>query len=132
MALKVFKTRQLSFSLPNKVGLLFGASEAIAAAKINIEAFCAYEMEDEAYFMLITDDPQKTKRVVQKMGAQVESDGVLCIEAPNKIGQLQAIAKKIADAGIDIYFAYTSPGKGRTATLIFKTANDGKVIKALS
>lgn len=132
MAIKASKAKQISFSLPNKIGLMFEVAEALAAAGVNIEAICVYEMEEEGYFMLVTDNFAKAKRVIAKMTDEINSVDVFYVEVPNKPGQLQAVSKKIADAGVDIEYIYGSPGKGRTATLVFKTDDDRKAIKALS
>jgi hypothetical protein len=126
------KLKQLSFSLPNKVGLLAQVASALSQAKVNIEAICAYEMADKGYFRVVTDNNAKAKKVLAKMGANVEVEDVLIVGVPNKVGQLQKLAKKISDAGVDIYYAYGSPGAGKTTCLVFKTANDGKALKAIN
>jgi hypothetical protein len=126
------KLKQLSFSLPNKVGLLAQVATAISQAKVNIEAICAYEMDDRGFFMVVTDSNAKAKKVLAKMGANVEVEDVLVVGVPNKVGQLQKLAKKIADAGVDIYYCYGSPGAGKKTCLVFKTANDGKALKAIN
>jgi hypothetical protein len=129
---KASKVKQLSFSMPNNVGLLMEVTEALAKAKINIEAVCAYAWEElDAYFMIVTDNNTKAKNVISKMGAKVEVEEVIALEVPNKAGQLNKAAKKIATAGIDIYYLYGSPAKGKM-TLIFKTENDKKALKALA
>ena len=128
---KANKVKQLSFSMPNKVGLLMEVSEALAKAKINIEAVCAYEWEKEAAFMIVTNNNSKAKNVISKMGAKVEVEDVIALEVPNKVGQLHKAAKTVSTAGIDIYYIYGSPAKGKM-TLILKTENDKKVLKALA
>jgi len=132
MAIKVTKAKQLSFSLPNKVGLMFEVAAAIAAEKVNLEAICAYEMEDQGWFMLIADNTAKAKRAISKLTKEVQADDVFYVEVPNRPGQLEAVSRKISDAGIDIEYIYGSPGKGRAAVLVFKTANDRKALRALS
>ncbi len=131
MAMKVTKAKQIGFSLPNKVGLMAEVAEALAAAKVNIEAICAYEMEDEGYFMLVTDDTAKAKKALSKLTKEILSDDVFYVEVPNKPGQLGVVSRKLSDAGIDVQYIYGSPGKGRTAVLVFKTENDRKAMKAL-
>ena len=126
------KLKQLSFSLPNKVGLLAQVASAVSQAKVNIEAICAYEMDYKGYFMMVTDNNAKAKKVLAKMGANVEVEDVLIVTVPNKVGQLQKLAKQIADAGVDIYYAYGSPGAVKTTCLVFKTANDTKALKAIN
>ena len=128
---KARHVKQLSFSLPNKIGLLAEVTAALAKAKINIEAICAYE-RGYGFFMMITNSIAKAKKVLAKMGAVVHEEDVITVEVPNKVGQLEKISKAVADAGIDIMFVYGSPGKGRTATLVLKTANDKKALKLVS
>lgn len=132
MAIKVSKAKQLNFSLPNKIGLLFEVAAALTAAGVNIEAVCAYDTDEEGYFMLVADNAAKAKKVITKMAGEVKSVDVFYVEVPNKPGQLQAVSKKISDAGVDIEYMYGSPGKGKTATLVFKTDDDRKAIKVLS
>ena len=58
-------------------------------------------------------------------------DDMITVEMPNKVGELQKVAKKISDAGIDINYIYGSPMKGKM-TIILKTANDKKALKVLN
>ncbi len=132
MAIKVTKAKQIGFSLPNKIGLMAEVAEALAAAKVNIEAICAYEMEDEGYFMLVADNTAKAKKALSRLSKEIISDDVFYVEVPNRPGQLEAVSRKISDAGIDVQYIYGSPGKGRTAVLVFKTDNDRKAMKALA
>jgi hypothetical protein len=127
---KTVKMKQLSFSLPNRIGLLSELSTFLTAAKINIEAICAYGMGDEGYFMIVTDRNAKAKKVVSQMGAEVTVEEVIVVEMPNKVGQLRQVAKQISDAGVDIHYIYGSPMKGKMAVIV-KTADDKKAIRAL-
>jgi hypothetical protein len=128
---KAMTIKQLSFSLPNRIGLLSELSSFLTAAKINIEAICAYGMGDEGYFMIVTDDNAKAKKVISQMGAEVKLEEVIAVEMPNKVGQLRGAAKEISDAGVDIHYVYGSPVRGKM-TVIFKTADNKKVLKALT
>jgi hypothetical protein len=128
---KAMKMKQLSFSLPNRIGLLSELSSFLTAAKINIEAICAYGMGEEGHFMIVTDNNSKAKKVISQMGAEVTVEEVIAAEIPNKVGQLRQVAKQISDAGVDIHYVYGSPVKGKM-TLIFKTADDKRVLKALT
>lgn len=128
---KAVKSKQLIFSLPNKIGLLAEVAAALAAAKVNIEAICAYE-RGYGYFMMVTDNNAKAKKVISKMGAEVHIEDVMALEVPNRVGQLEKVSKKIADAGIDIHFIYGSPGKGKTAVLVLKTGDDKKTMKLIN
>lgn len=127
---KAMKAKQLSFCLPSKIGLLSEVSAFITTGKINIEGICAYEMGDQGFFMLITDNQTKAKKILSHTGAKVSVDDIITVEIPNKVGELQKVVKKISDAGIDINYIYGSPVKGKM-TLILKTVNDKKALTVL-
>jgi hypothetical protein len=127
---KAMLIKQLSFSLPNRIGLLSELCSFLTAAKINIEAICAYGMGDEGYFMIVTDNNAKAKKVISQMGAEVKVEEVIAVEMPNRAGQLRETAKEISDTGVDIHTVYGSPVRGKM-TVIFKTADNKKAVKAL-
>jgi formyltetrahydrofolate hydrolase len=79
---KAMKMKQLSFSLPNRIGMLSELSSFLTAAKINIEAICAYGMGDEGYFMIVTDNNTKAKKVISQMGANEEGLPPVTSEKP--------------------------------------------------
>lgn len=129
---KAKKAKQLSFVMPNKVGLLSEITGAVASANINITAICAYGMGKKAYFMLLTENNAKAKKALGSLKAKVEEEDVVTVELPNKTGEIQKIAKKIAEAGIDIIYMYGTAGAGKFSTGVLKTENDNKAIKAIN
>jgi len=128
---KARKVKQLSFSLPNKIGLLAEVTGALAAVDVNIEAICAYE-RGYGFFMMVTDNHTKAKNVITKMEGVVHLEDVIAVELPNKVGQLEKVMKKVAKAGIDTLFVYGSPGDGKNGVMVLKTANDRKAMKLLN
>jgi hypothetical protein len=129
---KARKVKEISFTMSNKVGLLSEVTTAIAKAKVNITAICAYAMENSATFMLTTDSNAKAKKALAPLGVSVEEADVVEVEVPNKSGELQKVAKRIADAGIGIEYMYATAGAGKSTTCVFKTANDMKAIKVIN
>jgi hypothetical protein len=128
---KARKVKEISFSMANKVGLLSEVTTAIAGAKVNINAICAYGMENNAFFMLTSSSNAKAKKALANLGVGIEEKDVVEVEMPNKPGELQKVAKKIADAGIDIEYVYATGG-GSKETCIFKSADDQKAIKVIN
>jgi len=59
---KVKRAKQISFSMPDRAGLLSEVTNAVSGAKVNISAICAYAMENTAYFMMTTESNAKAKR----------------------------------------------------------------------
>jgi len=129
---KAKKAKQISLAMANKVGLLSEVTAAVAKAKVNITAICAYGMENNAYIMLTTESNAKAKKALTPLGVGIEEQDVIEVELLNKAGELQKVAKKIADAGIDIEYMYAAAGTGKTAICIFKTTDDPKAIKVIN
>jgi len=71
---KAMKSKQFTFSLPNRIGLLSEVATALADAKVNIEAICAYE-RGYGFFMMIADDPAKAKKGAHPDGSQSARGG---------------------------------------------------------
>ena len=125
---KAKKLKQLSFTMPKRAGLLSEVSAVVATAKVNFNSICAYEVEDKAYFMLTTDSNARSKKALAKLGIETKEDEVVAVEMPNKIGELQKVAKKIADAGININYVYGTTGIGKSSICVFKTSDNTKAI----
>ena len=128
---KIMKLKQLAFVVPNRVGLLSELTTFLANGKINIEALCAYGRGPEGVFMIVTDNNAKAKKILTQMGAEVKVEEIIAVELPNRPGQLQKVAKKVSDALVDIQYVYGSPSGGKM-TVVFKTADDKKILKALT
>lgn len=129
---KARKVKEISFEMPNKVGLLSEITAAIAGAKVNITAVCAYGMENTAYFMLTTDGNAKAKKALAPLDVAIEEKDVVEVEALDKPGELQKVAKKIADVGIDIEYMYATASSGKKETCIFMTSDNAKAIKVIN
>jgi hypothetical protein len=129
---KARKVKQISFEMPDRPGLLSDITSAIAGGKVNITAICAYAMENKAYFMLNIDSTAKAKKALAGLGLTLKEEDVVGVEMLNRPGELYKVAKRIADAGINIVYMYGTAGPGRSSTCIFKTSDDKKVINLIN
>ncbi len=125
---KAKKLKQLSFTMPNRAGLLSEVTTAVSGAKVTINSICAYEMENNAYFMLTVDSNAKAKKALAKLGIESKEEDVVAVEMPNRVGELEKVAKKIADAGININYIYGTTGTGKSSICVFKTSDNTKTI----
>jgi len=125
---KAKKLKQLSFTMPNRAGLLSEVTVAVLGAKVNINTLCAYELENNAYFMLTVDSNAKARKALAKLGIESKEEDVVAVEMPNRVGELEKVAKKIADAGININYIYGTTGTGKSSICVFKTSDNTKTI----
>lgn len=129
---KAKKVKQLSFMMPDRAGLLSEITTTLASAKVNINAICAYGMQGEANFMFTADSLAKAKKALASLGVELKENDVFAVEMTNKPGELQKVAKKIADAGINIIYMYGTTSAGRPATCVFATSDDVQAIKTIN
>lgn len=129
---KAKKVKQLDFKMPDRAGLLSEVTTALSGAKVNVDNICAYGMQGEATFMLITDSAAKAKKALAPLGVEIKETDVVAVDMPNKPGELQKVAKRIADAGINIVYMFGTTGSARSATCIFSTSDDAQAIKLIN
>jgi hypothetical protein len=126
---------EITATFPDTMGLTAKVAAALAAENVNILAGTGYSasgMRRKATFTLIVDNLEKAERALERIGAdEIQDSMVLFVETENKVGALEKIAKAIANAGINIYYFYSTTSSGATATCVFKTADDQKAIKVL-
>ena len=118
---------QLVCSLPTRVGLLADIAESLRQANLNVIAISAYERNGEAKFLLVTSDNAEAAAALGRFNADVREKSIVLVDMPNKAGALEDVAKKIAEAGVNVEYSYGTAGAADTATVVFKTADDAKV-----
>ena len=127
--------KEITATFNDSIGLTAKVAAAVAAAKVNILAATGQSASGtrrNATFTLIVDDFAKAEKALDKIGAEdIHESSIVMVETPNKVGALERVAGIIANAGIDIYYFYATTSSGKTATSVFKTADDKKAIKVL-
>jgi len=126
-------TKQLAIFLDNRPGTLARVADALAKAKINIYAISTSDTVDHTVIRLVVSDYQKAMHIFEEHGTLVVEDDVLMIEGSNKPGSMAALAHKLADANINIEYAYcaTHP-KEKKGLLILRVADAKRALKVLN
>jgi len=123
--------KELLVKTQNKIGMLAEVTMAIAATGINIQAICAYAMDGEARFMIVTDDNIKAEQALKGKNYEVGERDVVIVDLKNKPGAAEEMAKKLADTGIDLNYMYgTTHGTG-VATIVLNSNNNADAFSAL-
>jgi hypothetical protein len=125
--------RQLALFLENRPGMLARVCNALSTSDINIYAISSSDTVDHIVLRMIVSDPGKARRIFEEHGTLVVENDVLMIEGSNKPGSLANIAQKLADAKVNIEYAYcaTSPN-AQKGLLILRTSNPKKALKTLN
>ena len=126
-------TQQLAVFLENKPGTLARVCDALAQAKINIFAITTSDTVDHSVIRMVLSDARKALLLFEEHGTLVVEDDVLLVDGDNKPGSLARIARKLADAKINIEYCYsaTSPD-AKKGLLILRTSDPRKALKVLN
>ncbi len=126
-------TKQLAVFLDNRPGTLANVAAALAEAKINIYAITTSDTVDHSVIRLVVSDYRKALHLFEEHGTLVVEDDVVMVEGSNRPGELALVARKLADAKINIEYCYcaTSP-EAKKGLLILRVSNAAKAMKVLN
>ena len=124
---------QFSVFLINKPGVLASVSGALAKAKVNVVALTVMDSMEHGVLRIVCDDPVKARAVLGKAYDRWTETDVLVIELENEAGAFAKVAQMLADAHVNISYAYCTGGAGggRT-TAVLKVADLKKAQKLLT
>ena len=126
-------TTQLALFLDNRPGMLARVCDALSEAKINIYAITTSDTVDHSVIRMIVSDTRKALLLFEERGTLVVETEVLMIEGNNKPGSLAKIAHKLAEAEINIEYAYcATPPDAKKGLLIMRLSNAKKALKLLN
>lgn len=128
---KASKVNQLMVETPDEVGMMAKVCSAISDAGVNIRAISAYVKEGKGYFMLLTDDNSKAEEALESGGFSVSQEEAVAVELENEVGAAKRMAKKLADAGVNLKYCYGSTGDGEMALMVFNSDDNEKAIRTL-
>jgi hypothetical protein len=131
--LKIQLTQQLAVFLNNRPGTLARLCEALSEAKINIFAISTSDTVDHIVVRMVVSDPAKALALFEDRGTLALTTDVLMIDGNNKPGSLAAIANTLADAKINIEYAYcaTHPA-AQKGLLVVRVSDARKALKVLN
>jgi hypothetical protein len=94
---------QFVVQLKNRPGGLATLSEALAARGVDLRAIGGGGIGDLGHIILTTADDATTKAVLEEGGYTfIEGESILA-EVDDRPGGMAAIARELADAGVNIY-----------------------------
>ena len=126
-------TKQLAIFLDNRPGMLARLADALAEARINIYAIATSDTVDHSVIRLVVSDYRRALHVFEEHGTLVVEDDVLLIDGSNKPGQLAQIARKLAEAKINIEYCYSAtPPDAKKGLMIMRVSNAAKALKVLN
>ncbi len=126
------KVKQVSVFLENRKGRLLEALEALKKADINITALSIADTSDFGVLRMITTDPDKTRKILEKSNFVVKENEVIAVAVEDRPGGLADVLKVLNDADLNVEYIYAFVRRsGEKAVVVLRTEDINKGINAL-
>ena len=125
--------KQLSVFMPNRPGVLARACAVLSEAGVNIMAMAVHDTMDNAVVRFLVDHPTKALLLLEQEELYVLEQEVVVVEINNESGELTRICQALAEADINIAYAYcTAINKQESGCLVIKTDQPERTLELLS
>lgn len=116
--------RQISVFLENVPGRLATLCNTLEQSGIDIRAMATSEGSEYGVVRLLCDDVDRAEDVLREANLPFSTVDVLGIEVSDEPGALGKVAVRLAEAGINVEYAYATAVHGNARALcVFKVAN---------
>jgi len=123
---------QFSVFLVNKPGVLAQVTTALAKAKLNLVALTLVDSSEHGVLRIVCEDTDKARKVLADTHDRFTETDVIALELTNEPGAFADAAHRLAEAHININYAYCTGGaRGGRTTAIFKVADLKKAQRVL-
>jgi hypothetical protein len=130
--MKCFLRRQISIALKNEPGQLATVCRLLAEHKVNIDALSILDNVEQGVIRLLTSDGPLARELLTRHGCYVVEAEVLEVEMRNAPGILANVAQLLAQAGINIEYAYgTESAADDGMRVCFKLSHATRAVEIL-
>lgn len=94
-------------ALENRPGTIADLGEMLGKAGVNIEGVCGIPVNGEGLIHILVEDSATTRDVLVEEGFDIRDErDVIVLPADNRPGALGEMARRVADAGVNIDLLY--------------------------
>ncbi len=123
---------QLALFLENTPGTLAAVCDELATANINILALTISDTVDHSVVRMIVSDTDKALAIFEEHGTLTVENKVLLCEIDNQPGSLSKIAHILAEAQVNIEYAYLATGqKSEQGLMVLRVSDAEKALAAI-
>jgi hypothetical protein len=98
---------QISVFVENQLGRVDRLTDILLKANVSIRGFSLADTADFGIARFVVDKPEQALTAFGAAGVLIKTTELLCIELPDKPGALAHVFSAVADAGINIEYAYS-------------------------
>src|SRR5438552_17149591 len=106
---------ELTLRLPNSPGALAGVCRLLSDERVNI---LAMELQADGQLRLVVDNHVHGGATLREHHHQVTERDVILMMVPNAPGSLEPALRLVADAGVNVEYAYGGSADGAASAAI--------------
>ncbi len=125
--------KQISVFLPNRPGVLAHTCSILSEAGINILAVAVHDTVDNGVVRFVVDQHTKAILLLEQEELYLLEQDVVMLEIDNAPGELARICQALAEADINISYAYcTAVQSQERGCLVLRTDNPERALEILT
>ena len=98
--------RDFMIHLTHRPGELARVANALARAGVNLKSLAALTLGNQGLVRLIPDDVDAARNALHEANVRFEESEVVSTLLENRAGELEDVASKLANAGVNLHAAY--------------------------
>ena len=99
--------KDLTVVLKNQPGTLADLGEVLGQAGVNVDGIAGFAIDGQGIAHLLVEDAAGARKAIEGAGIEVREEAdALVIDVQDRPGELGKIARKIANAGVNVTFGY--------------------------
>lgn len=123
--------REFKVTMEDKPGSLAKLTEALGKGGVNIEGIAAIPSGGKGDIRVVMGNAAGARQALQGAGITVEGEReVLVVDLPHRPGELAKVARKLADAGVNIDSVYSMGDRGGNRQVVLGVDDLEKARKA--
>lgn len=112
------KQYELSVEVENKLGVMAAVCGTLASQQVSIRSFSANCDGGTGIIRMVVSHRDRAKEALEAAGYKWTERQVVFLQVPDWVGVAAEVAKKLADAGIDIEYIYGGCVPGNCFTVL--------------
>jgi len=119
--------------MPNRPGVLARTCSILSESGVNILAMAVHDTVDNAVVRFLVDEPTKALLLLEQEELYVLEQDVVVADISNAPGEITRIAQALAQADINIAYAYCTATKDQNqGCLVLKTDDPDRTLEILT
>lgn len=110
--------KEFSFTVEYRPGSLAEVVKALGDERVNIDGVAGIAAQATGFIRLVTDDPGKTRNVLQSLRIDFEEEEALVVDLPNHPGELANLLRRLSDEGIDVLSCYSGVERNKVVLTV--------------